>query len=60
MKKTIFVFASLIFALLLLFQFSTYSIHSGNLKIELVIAIIAIVFLIEPCYNAQRFGNQGH
>lgn len=44
MKKTVFVFAALIFALLLLFQISKYAIVSGNLKIELSIAIIAIVF----------------
>ncbi len=46
MKKTVFVFAALIVALLLLFQISKYTYVSGNLSIEIVIAIIAVVFLI--------------
>tara|TARA_R110002096_G_scaffold49384_4_gene130439 strand:- start:3725 stop:4135 length:411 start_codon:yes stop_codon:yes gene_type:complete len=54
MKKTIFVFASLILALLLLFQISTYSINSGNLKIEFAIAIIAIVFFIIGVYINKK------
>ena len=44
MKKTILVFGLLILALLLLFQFSKYAIISGDLKIELIIAGIAIIF----------------
>ena len=44
MKKTILVFGLLILALLLLFQFSKYAIISGDLKVEMVIAVIAIVF----------------
>ncbi|WP_298901437.1 response regulator transcription factor [uncultured Psychroserpens sp.] len=44
MKKTILVFGLLILALLLLFQFSKYALVSNNLKIEIIIAIIAIVF----------------
>ncbi|MEW4923326.1 response regulator transcription factor [Algibacter sp. 2305UL17-15] len=45
MKKTILVFSLLILALLLLFQFSKYTLISGDLRIEYVMAIIAIVFL---------------
>lgn len=44
MKKTILIFAALILALVLLFQLSIYAILSGNLKIEITIALIAIVF----------------
>lgn len=44
MKKTILIFAALILALLVMFQLSKYAILSGNLKIEIAIAIIAIVF----------------
>jgi len=44
MKKTILIFGLLILALLLLFQFSKYAIISSDLKIEIIIAIIAIVF----------------
>lgn len=44
MKKTVLVFGLLIMALLLLFQLSKYSIISGTLDIEIMIAIIALVF----------------
>ncbi|WP_204344725.1 response regulator transcription factor [Psychroserpens algicola] len=44
MKKIIFVFGLLILALLLLFQFSKYALISSHLKIEIIIAIIALVF----------------
>lgn len=44
MKKTVLVFSSLILALVLLFKFSKYALISDNLQIEIVIAIIAIVF----------------
>lgn len=46
MKKTIFVFSALIIALLVLFQLSKYAYISGDLSIEFVIAVIAIVFFI--------------
>ena len=45
MKKTVIVFGLLILALLLLFQLSKYTIISGDLKIEFILAIVAIVFL---------------
>ncbi|MCH9660988.1 MAG: LuxR C-terminal-related transcriptional regulator [Bacteroidetes bacterium] len=44
MKKTILIFGALIIALLTLFQLSTYTITSGGLEIEWVIAVVAIVF----------------
>ena len=44
MKKTVLVFGLLILALLLLFQLSKFAFISGNLKIELIIAVIAVVF----------------
>jgi DNA-binding NarL/FixJ family response regulator len=53
-KKTIIVFSLLILALLLLFQISTYAIVFGNLKVELAIAIIAIVFLIVGIYINKK------
>lgn len=46
MKKTILVFGLLIMALLLLFQFSKYAFISSDLKIEIIIAVIAVVFFI--------------
>ncbi len=54
MKKTIAVFAGLIFALLLLFQVSKYAIISGNVNIEIIIAVIAIVFLIVGIYLNKK------
>jgi len=44
MRKTILVFGLLILALLLLFQVSKYALVFGHLKIEIVIAVIAVVF----------------
>jgi DNA-binding NarL/FixJ family response regulator len=46
MKKTVFVFALLILALLLLFKLSTYSIISGDTTTEIAVGGIAIVFFI--------------
>ncbi|WP_103069736.1 response regulator transcription factor [Aquimarina sediminis] len=46
MRKTIFIFAALVIAILALFQLSKYSIIAGDSSIETVIAIIAIVFFI--------------
>ena len=54
MKKIILVFSLLIFALILLFQISNYSINSGNLKMEFAVAIIAIVFLIIGIYINKK------
>jgi len=46
LKKTILVFGLLILAILLLFQLSKYSMVSGTLDVEIIVAIIAIVFFI--------------
>lgn len=45
MKKTIFAFSSLIIALLVFFQISKYSYLSGTASIELIIALVALLFL---------------
>ncbi|MDT0605862.1 response regulator transcription factor [Croceitalea rosinachiae] len=45
MKKTIFVFSSISLALLLLFQLSKYTYLRDDLSIEIIIALIAILFL---------------
>lgn len=45
MKKTVLVFSLLILALLLLFQFSKYTLISGDLQIEYIMALVALVFL---------------
>ena len=54
MKKTILVFALLIFAILLLFQISKYAVLSGSLKIEIIIGVIAIVFLVIGIYINKK------
>lgn len=54
MKKTILVFGLLILALLVLFQLSKYSVISGNLNIEIVIAAVAVVFFIVGVYLNKR------
>jgi DNA-binding NarL/FixJ family response regulator len=45
-KKTIFIFTILIVALLAIFQLSKYSLYSGNIAIELIIAAIALIFFV--------------
>jgi len=54
MKKTIFVFALLIIALLLLFQISKYALVSGNLTTEIIVAVIAIVFFFVGVYINKK------
>ncbi|APY10802.1 helix-turn-helix transcriptional regulator [Seonamhaeicola sp. S2-3] len=54
MKKTVLVFSVLIFAILLLFQISKYAVLSGSLKIEIIIGVIAIVFLIIGIYINKK------
>lgn len=50
MKKTILIFSALIVALMLLFQLSKYSIISGDLNTEFVIAAIALIFFFIGVY----------
>lgn len=54
MKKTIFVFSALIISLLVLFQLGEYSLISGNTSIEIVISVVAIVFLGIGLYINRR------
>ncbi|MGB5498612.1 MAG: response regulator transcription factor [Maribacter sp.] len=54
MKKTVLIFGALIFALLLLFQISKYSIITGSLDTEIIIAIVAVVFFIVGVYLNKR------
>jgi DNA-binding NarL/FixJ family response regulator len=51
MKKTVLLFGSLVFALLLLFQISKYSILTGSLKTDFVIAAIAFIFFLIGVYS---------
>ena len=54
MKKTILVFSALIISLLLLFQLGQYSIISKDMNIEIVIAVVAVVFFIIGVYLNKR------
>lgn len=54
MKKTIFVFSALIIALLALFQLSQYTLQTGDISIEIIIAIIAILFFFIGTYINKR------
>ena len=58
MKKTIFIFASLIIALLTLFQISKYSIFFDNINSEIIIAVIAVVFFIIGVFINKRSLSQ--
>lgn len=54
MKKTVFVFSALIVALLILFQLSKYAYISGDISIEIAIAIIAMVFFAIGVYLNKK------
>ena len=54
MKKTILVFALLIVALITIFKISKYSILFGKTSLELIIAIIAVVFFIIGIYINKK------
>jgi len=54
MRKTILVFGLLILALLLLFQMSKYAVVFGYLNIEIVIAVIAILFFFIGIYLNKK------
>lgn len=50
MKKTILVFGLLILAILLLFQFSKYTLTTGNISTEVVVSVIALTFFFIGIY----------
>jgi DNA-binding NarL/FixJ family response regulator len=54
MRKIIFLFAGLILGILLLFQFSKYSLYNSSIQQELVLGIIAIVFFGLGIYLSKR------
>ncbi len=54
MKRTILVFGLLIVALLILFEISKRTYLSGDTSIELIIAVIAIVFFFIGIYINKR------
>jgi len=53
-KKTVVSFGLLILALLLLFQISKYTLVSGDLNIEIIIAVVALVFFAIGIYLNKK------
>lgn len=60
MKKTILIFSCLIVTLLVLFQLSKYSYLSGNISIEIVIAVIAVTFLFIGIFLNKKSLQKKH
>lgn len=54
MKRTVFIFTALVIALLCLFKLSKYVHGSGDASIELIIAVIAVVFFFIGLYLNRR------
>lgn len=54
MKKTVFVFGSIIIAVLLLFQLSKYSIVTGDFTLEFILVVIAISFFAIGIYVYKK------
>jgi DNA-binding NarL/FixJ family response regulator len=53
-RKTVWIFALLALAIMLLFKISTYAVVGGNMKIELVIAAVALVFFVIGIYLNKK------
>jgi DNA-binding NarL/FixJ family response regulator len=53
-KKTIFVFSALIIALLVLFKLGKYAYFSGDISMEIGIAVIALVFFFIGIYINKK------
>lgn len=60
MKKTVFVFSALIIAILALFQLSKYAYISGDISIEIGIAVIALVFFVIGVYINKKSLRKGN
>jgi len=54
MKKIVLIFSLLILALILLFQIGKYTVLSGNLKLEIFVAIVAIIFFFVGIYLNKK------
>lgn len=54
MKKTILIFSALVISIWILFRLSTYSVLSGNFKIEFALAGIALLFFFIGLYLNKK------
>ncbi|WP_299529860.1 response regulator transcription factor [Ulvibacterium sp.] len=58
MKRTVLIFSALIVALLSLFQLSKYSYLSGSTSLEIIVAIVAVVFFAIGIFINKRNSPQ--
>jgi len=58
MKKTVFIFGTLILALLLFLKISTYTLANGNTRIELIVVSIAVIFFFIGIYLNKKSLHQ--
>jgi len=58
MKKTVFVFGSIIISLMILFQLSKYSIVSGEITLEFILVIIAFCSFFIGVYFYKKVGSE--
>lgn len=56
MKKTVFVFGSIIISLMVLFQLSKYSVVSGEITLEFILVIIALCSFFIGVYFYKKVG----
>ena len=54
MFRVVVIFALMIIAIILLFRLSAYSLMSGNLRAEIILSTVAVVFLIVGLYINRR------
>lgn len=54
MKKIVLIFSLLILVVILLFQVGKYTVLSGNLKLEIFVAIVAIIFFFVGIYLNKK------
>ena len=54
MRKTVFIFSALILALFFLFKISKYALVFSDLRIEIVIGIIAVIFFFIGIYINKK------
>ncbi len=59
MKKNILTFGLLITALLILFQLSQYQLIQGDMRTEVIIAVISIVFFFLGLYFRKKWKTSG-
>ena len=60
MFRIVITFAIIIIALILLFRFSAYTLISGNLRAEIILATVAVVFLFIGLYINRRVERKSH